>query len=61
MLKHFHNNQQMWEILWSTVYLLGNIYVGSGKYGNMKDHVDDVQMRQTDLSQWMTSQKSHAK
>ena len=26
----------MWEILQSTIYLLGNAYVGSGKCGNVK-------------------------
>ena len=36
MLKHLCNNQQMWEILWSTIYLLSNIYMGSGKCGNVK-------------------------
>ena len=36
--------------------LLGKIYAGSGKHGNMKNHADDMQMRQTDKSQWMMSQ-----
>ena len=46
----------MWENSWSTVYLLGNIYVGSGKTQECGNHVDDIQMRQTDKSQWMMSQ-----
>ena len=48
----------MQEISQSTAYLLSNIYAGSGKCGSVKKHADDVPMRQTDESWWMTSQMS---
>ena len=50
---------EMEENLWSTGYLYGN--AGSGKVQEHKNHVDDVQMRQTDKSWWMSSQMSHTK
>ena len=51
----------MWENLWITGNLLGNIYMGSGKMQEHENCADDVQMRQTDKSQWMMSQMSHTK
>ena len=35
--------------------------MGSQKMWEHENHVDDVQMRQTDESWWMTSQMSHTK
>ena len=61
MLKHLCNNQQTREILQSTGYLLSNVYAGSGKCKNVKNCVDDVQTRQTDELEWMTSQMSCTK
>ena len=43
----------MWEILQSTVYLLGNVYM------EHENHADDVQTRQTDKSCKMIAQINH--
>ena len=51
----------MQEKLWSTSYLLGNIYVGSWKMQEHENHADNVQMRWTDESSYMMSQTSHTK
>ena len=51
----------MSEILLSTICLLSNTYVGSGKMQECENHGDDMQMRQTDESWWMMSQTSHVK
>ena len=68
MLKHLCCNQQMWEISQSTIYLLSNIYKGSGKcrivktvwttcrQGRQTSHVvNDI----TDELHKMTTQISH--
>ena len=52
---------KMLENVWSTSYLLRNIYTGSGKIQECENHGDDMQMRQTDKLQWMMSQMSHTK
>ena len=46
---------EMWENSLSTGYLLGNVYVGLGKMQECENHVNNVQMRQTDESWWMMS------
>ena len=46
----------MWEILWSTVYLLSNVYTGLGKMRECENHTDDVQTRQTDELHKMITQ-----
>ena len=51
----------MQEISWNTSYLLSNINVGIGEITGMGYHVSNMQMMQTDESQLMTSQGSHAK
>ena len=50
----------MWDILQSTVYLLSNVYAGSGKTQECENHADNMQMGQTDKLWWMMSQMSHA-
>ena len=52
---------EMEENLWSTGYLYGNVHAGSGKMQERENHVDDMQMRQTDESWWMSSQLIHTK
>ena len=51
----------MWEILRSTIYILGYVYTGSGKTWEHEKCVDDMHMRQTDELWLMMSQTSHAK
>ena len=58
MLEHLHNNQQMQEISWSTIYLLSNIYAGSGEMHECENCADDIQARQIDKLQCMMSQMS---
>ena len=51
---------KMWEISQSTIYLLNNVYAGSGKLQEHENCMDDMQMKQTDESWWMMSQTSQA-
>ena len=52
---------KMWGNLWSTSYLLTNVYTGSGKTWEHETHMDNMQMQQIDELWWMTSQMSHTK